>query len=106
MEQLSRKLSSHSEESIRRVVQKDTVSILEAIFHACQRHFSGFLKTKVDDFMIHVTRIPVLRHIFMLAIYEGAYDSEKYMEKFAEDRGLDRTSLAVPQSNLFAKKEG
>ena len=107
VERLKRKFSSLSEESIRRdLTGKNPVHILMAIFDACQKHFAGYLKTKVNDFMMTVTGNLVLQHLFLLAIYEGAYDAEKHMVKlFGEDRGHERTSTAGVQSDLFYKTE-
>ena len=88
-EKLRKKLSgSHADDplSIRRdLAGQDPIQILMSIFYACNSYFKGTHQAKVGSFMQMVTEKPALRHLFLLAIYEGAYGAEKLMPKFMEN---------------------
>ena len=102
-ERLKRKLSSQSEDSIRReLAGKNPVEILTAIFNVCQKYFAGPIKRRVDDFLMTFTGNPRLQNLLLLAIYEGAYDAEKHMVRlFGEERSQDRNTGTSIQAEIY-----
>ena len=110
-DKLKKKLSgSHADDtlSIRRdLAGKDPVQILLSVFDACNNYFRGSQQAKVGAFMQMVTEKPALRHLFLLAIYEGAYGADRLMPKFMEDH---LPSQAVPgvstRQDMFLKPQG
>ena len=109
-EKLKKKLSgSHADDplSIRRdLAKKDPVQIMLSIFDACNRYFRGPQQAKVGAFMQMVTEKPALRHLFLLAIYEGAYGADRLMPKFMEEHFPSQTSGASTQQDVFLQSQG
>jgi hypothetical protein len=110
-EKLRKKLSgAHADDplSIRRdLARKDPVQILVSVFDACNKHFRGPQQARVGSFMQMITEKPALRHLFLLAIYEGAYGADTLVPKFMEDRFPAQAS-GVPQQNVhvFLQPQG
>ena len=110
-DKLRKKLSgSHADDplSIRRdLASKDPVQILLSIFNACNNYFRGPQQAKVGAFMQMVTEKPALRHLFLLAIYEGAYGADRLMPKFMEDHAPSQATPGVSsQQDLFLQPQG
>ena len=106
-ERLKGKLSSQSENSIRReLAGKNPVEILTAIFNTCQKYFAGPVKRRVDDFLMTFSGNPRLQNLLLLAIYEGAYDAEKHMVKlFGEEMCQDRHTSPTTQAEIYHQPE-
>ena len=110
-EKLRKKLSgSHADDplSIRReLAGKDPVQILLCVFTACNNYFRGSQQAKVGAFMQMVTDKPALRHLFLLAIYEGAYGADRLMPKFMEDHlPFQATPGISTQQDMFLQPQG
>ena len=108
-EKLRKKLSgAHADDplSIRRdLAGKDPVQILLSVFNACSNHFRGSQQAKVGTFMQMITEKPALRHLFLLAIYEGAYGADALMPKFMEDH-LPVQASGAPEQAVFLQPQG
>lgn len=108
-EKLRKKLSgAHADDplSIRRdLAGKDPVQILFSVFNACNNHFTGPQQAKVGTFMQMITEKPALRHLFLLAIYEGAYGADVLMPKFMEDH-LPAQASSAPEQAIFLQSQG
>ena len=110
-EKLRKKLSgAHADDplSIRRnLAGKDPVQILFSIFDACNKHFMGPQQAKVGTFMQMITEKPALRHLFLLAIYEGAYGADTLVPKFMENHCPSQASGAPHQDvQIFLQPQG
>ena len=109
-EKLRKKLSgAHADDplSIRRdLAGKDPVQILLSVFDACNNHFRGPQQAKVSAFMQTITVKPALRHLFLLAIYEGAYGAHTLMPKFMEDCFPAQSTGAPQQQDVFYQSQG
>ena len=109
-EKLRKKLSgAHADDplSIRRnLAGKDPAQILLSIFNACNNHFKGSHQAKVGAFMQMITEKPALRHLFLLAIYEGAYGADTLMPKFMEDHFPTQISGGAPEQAVFLQPQG
>ena len=110
-EKLRKKLSgAHADDplSIRRdLAGKDPVQILLSVFDACNKHFRGSQQIKVGTFMQMITEKPALRHLFLLAIYEGAYGADTLLPKFMEDHFPVQASGAPQQDvHVFLQPQG
>ena len=108
-EKLRKKLSgAHADDplSIRRdLARKDPIQILLSVFDACNNHFRGSQQAKVGTFMQMITEKPALRHLFLLAIYEGAYGADVLMPKFMEDH-LPAQASGAPEQAVFLQPQG
>ena len=109
-EKLRKKLSgSHADDplSIRReLAGKGPIQILSSIFNACNNYFIGPHLAKVGAFMQMVTEKAALRHLFLLAIYEGAYGAEKLMPKLMEDHHPTQAPSSSSQHCVFFQPQG
>ena len=110
-DKLRNKLSgSHADDplSIRRdLAGKDPVQILLSVFTACNSYFRSSQQAKVGAFMQMVTEKPALRHLFLLAIYEGAYGAERLMPKFMEDHLPSQVTPGIStQQDMFLLSQG
>ena len=57
-------------------------------------------------FMQMITEKPALRHLFLLAIYEGAYGADTLMPKFMEDHFPTQISGGAPEQAVFLQSQG
>ena len=57
----------------RNLGKKDTVQILTDVFETFRNQFSSLQQNKISNFLHCVTQDHRMRRLFLLAIYEGAY---------------------------------
>lgn len=85
---LKRKFSDHRNDDplsiMRDLVGKDPIKIFTDIYEACIQYFSPYHRPKVNDFIQTTLSNKLLRHMFLLAIYKGAYSADKLFPKFFE----------------------
>ena len=74
---------------------KDPVQILINVFEACQKYFSQFHRIKLDDFIQTTLKNKKFRHLFLLAIYKGAYSADKLFPSFFEEHSSQNEGSAA-----------
>lgn len=106
---LKRKLERMSLDE-RELAKKDPICIFEGIAEAAMKMFDPRLRSKVIAFMQLVLEKNVLRHLFLLALYQGAYGvrnmvSEQMQQPIMQQEfgvPVHMISMPVPRGNLIA----
>ena len=98
---------------MRELAGKDPVQILTRVFEVCMQYFSPFHRPKLHEFIQCTLNNKTLRHMFLLAIYKGAYSAEKLFPQFFEEsasslssRGGDATGIQSYHEDQLCKSEG
>ena len=70
---------------MRGLAGKDPIQILTSVFEACMKYFPPFHRAKLNDFIQSTLQNVTHRHMFLLAIYKGAYSAEKLFPSFFDE---------------------
>ena len=70
---------------MRELAGKDPVQILTSVFEACMKYFPPFHRAQLNDFIQSTLQNRTHRHMFLLAIYKGAYSAAKLFPSFFEE---------------------
>lgn len=63
---------------------KDPVHILVSVYEACMNYLSPVQKNKMTAFFQWAIKDQKVRHLFLLAIYKGAYSADKLLPSFLD----------------------
>lgn len=94
---------------MRDLAGKDPVQILTSVFEVCMQYFGPFHRAKLNDFIQATLQIKSLRHMFLLAIYKGAYSAEKLFPRFFEESSSTSSAYqggATGHRDALCKSEG
>ncbi len=111
-EQMKRKFSDPRNDDPLSIMKslsgQNPVDILMKIFEACSQHIGQYQRVRVQDFIQSVMKSSNLRHLFLLAIYKGAYSADKLFPKFFEEPsyGGDMMGSNPQQHMILCKSEG
>lgn len=88
---------------------KDPVQILWGVYEACMNYLSPLQKNKMSQFFTWAIRDQAVRHLFLLAIYKGAYSADKLLPSFFEESHSHGGLVEVPpeqQRQMLYRTEG